>query len=81
MVMFCHPDMHYSCIRVRPVYILLDYDPDDPKKIQPTGKSNPILKRTLPITVTLLMPPLGGIQVLEDAHRPETMKKKKELDS
>jgi hypothetical protein len=27
MVLSCHPDTHYSCIRVRPVSILLGRDP------------------------------------------------------
>jgi hypothetical protein len=27
IVLFCHPDTHYLCIRVRPVSILLDCDP------------------------------------------------------
>lgn len=36
MVLFCHPDTHYSCIRVRPVSILLDCDPHNSITIQPT---------------------------------------------
>lgn len=35
MVLFCHPDTHYSCIRVRPVSILLDCDPHNSTTIQP----------------------------------------------
>jgi hypothetical protein len=34
MVLFCHPDTHYSCIRVRPVSILLNCDPHNSITIQ-----------------------------------------------
>ena len=29
MVLSCHPDTHYSCIRVRPVSIILGHDPQN----------------------------------------------------